>query len=223
MTMTSVYASMGEIVKRLKLEMPLQVKIHDPITGHEVTLARENLLAMLVIDTPNLIYDSQWLSALYMEMARARRACERASAHADRQFVKWKAEIAAQARAKAEKKLTGAEAEEAYRTHPEYEDRASVSAYYKTLADLFEDAMTAFQLKGRMIEAQSRILHGDFHARRVEDRASAPTPAHGESTEDLSERAAAALDTSGAPAAPTLPGMPPMPPAPPARKPRGMT
>lgn len=219
MTMTSVFASQAEIVKRLKLEMPVQVKIHDPITGHEVTLARDNLLAMLVIDTPNLVYDSQWLAALYMEMARARRACERAAAHADRQFVKWKAEIASQARAKSEKKLTSDQAEEAYRTHPDYEERASVGAYYKTLAELFEDAMQAFTLKSRMIEAQSRILNGDFHARRVEDRASAPTPAS-ESTEDLSERAASKLDTSGAPAAPTLPGLPPMPPSP--RKPRGM-
>lgn len=243
MTMTSVYASMSEIVKRLKLEMPMQVTIHDPITGHQVTLARENILAMLVIDTPNLVYDSQWLAALYMEMARARRASERASAHAERQFVKWKAEIASQARAAAaaaaaddEKKgkktagkLTGAEAEEAYRTHPEYEERASVSAYYKTLADLFEDAMQAFTLKSRMIEAQSRILHGDFHARRVEDRTQAGAEHTHESTTDLSERAAASSDTvpgsTGAlpiPGMPTLPGLPPAPPTPATRKPRGM-
>lgn len=217
MTMTSVYGSMAEIVKRLKLDMPVKVTIHDPITGAEVRLDRDNLLAMLVIDTPNLVYDSQWLSALYMEMARARRACERASAHAERQFVKWKAEIAAQARSKSEKKLTGAEAEEAYRTHAEYEERASVSAYYKTLADLFEDAMQAFTLKSRMIEAQSRILHGDFHAKRVEDRASAPDRETPESSEDLSERAAGALDTVPGMTG-TLPSMPP----PPTRKPRGM-
>jgi hypothetical protein len=226
MTMTSVYASMSEIVKRLKLEMPMQVTIHDPITGHEVALARENILAMLVIDTPNLVYDSQWLAALYMEMARARRASERASAHADRQFVKWKAEVAAKARADAGKKITGAEAEEAYRTHPEYEQRASVAAYYKTLADLFEDAMQAFTLKGRMIEAQSRILHGDFHARRVEDRTASGgehTAAH-ESTEDLSSRAQGALDTvpGTTGSLPGMPALPPAPPTPPSRKPRGM-
>jgi len=225
MSLTAVYGTMSEIVKSLKLHMPVKVTIHDPITGQEVQLDRENLLAMLVIDTPNIVYDSQWLSALYMEMARARRASERASAHAERQFVKWKAEIASIARAKADKKITGAEAEEAYRTHAEYEMRASVSAYYKTLADLFEDAMQAFTLKARMIEAQSRILNGDFHARRVEDHTSEnEKPGGYETTAELSERAAQTM-FAAQPKNPTLPGLPTLPelpPAPPARAPRKM-
>lgn len=215
MSMGAIYASMAEIVKRLRLDMPVKVKIHDPITGQEVAIDRENLLGMLVIDTPNLVLDSQWLAALYMEMARARRACERASAHAEREFVKWKAEVAAEARKSAEKKLTNDQAAEAYRTHPEYEKRAAVGAYYKTLADLFEDAMNAFQLKARMVDAQSRMLAGDFHARRTEDRTASRNEKSDESSEDLSARAAAALDTqAGATATLPLPGMPPAPPPP---------
>jgi hypothetical protein len=206
MSMGAVYASMGEVVKRLRLNMPVVCTIHDPITGNEVRIERENLLGMLVIDTPNLVLDSQWLAAMYMEMARARRACERASAHAERDFVRWKAEVSAEARRKSDKKLTNDEAAEAYRTHPDYERRAAVSAYYKTLSDLFEDAMNAFQLKAKMVDAQSRMLAGDFRAKRVEDRASAGERESDWMSEDLSERAAAALDTlAGSPVVPPMP------------------
>lgn len=182
MTLNAVYTSMADIVARLKLKMPINVRIQDPITGDLIQVDRENLLALLVIDTPNLVYDSQILSALFMEMARARRACERAAALADRSFVRWKAQVSTEARLKKGpngKTITGDEAKEAYRTHPEYEDKANAPAYWQALASLFEDACRAFELKARMIESQSRMLMGDFRAKRTEDMAERSSSARG--------------------------------------------
>lgn len=182
---SSIIASLADIVRHLRLEMPVVVKIHDPITSKECEINRDNLLGLLVVDAPNLAYDAQWLAALYMEMARARRACERASAVAERAFVKWKAQKAADARAAAAasgKKITVAEAEEAYRTHAEYEDRAGAQSYYATLASLFEDAMQAFQIKARMVDVVSRTMGGHGSIVRTEDR-----------TEDIAKRAEDAI------------------------------
>ena len=168
MNLTTTFSTMAEVVSRLKLSMPVKATLRDPISGAEFTVERDNILALLVVDTPNLLYESQSCSALYMDCARAKRACERASAVAEREFIAWKASTSAAARAKSDTKITDKAAEEAYRTHPDYLKKADLPAYYKTLADVFEDAMNAFQMKAKMIDVNSRILAGDLRTRRAE-------------------------------------------------------
>lgn len=175
MTLTSVFVDAQTIVDRVRLHMPVNILLRDPISNAEFQVYRENILKSLVVDTPNIVIDAQQLAANYAEMARAQRACERAAALGERAFVAWKAKTAAEARAAAKAegkaKITGAEAEEAYRTHPDYAEKAGVKEYYETLAGLFEDLKRAFDLKARMIEAQMRYFGGDMRMRRAEDTA----------------------------------------------------
>ena len=195
MNLTTTFTTMAEVISRLKLSMPVKATLRDPISGVEFTVDRENILALLVVDTPNLLYESQSCSALFMDMARAKRACERAAAVAEREFVSWKAATSAAARSKSETKITDKAAEEAYRTHPDYLKKADLSAYYKTLADVFDDAMSAFQMKAKMIDVNSRILAGDLRTRAAER----------DSTESLEDVARGKLRERGEDAPPPKP------------------
>ncbi len=187
MTLTTAFSTVQAIVDRMRLQMPINVTLIDPVSGAEVTIYRENILAALIVDTHNILIDSQTLAAQYAEMARAQRACERAAAHGERAFVAWKAQTASGARSAAASgggKLTDKASEEAYRTHKDYEKMSSVETYYSALAGLFEDLKKAFEQKGRMIEAQMRYFGGDLRMRRAED-----------TTEQL-DAAAAAIEKS---------------------------
>lgn len=175
MTLARTFATAQEIVDRVKLHLPIHVTLIDPVGNTEFTIYRENVLRSLVIDAGDIVADAQMLAGQYGEMARAQRACERAAAAGERAFVSWKAQVAASARADAKKagvvKITGAEAEEAYRTHPDYQKMADVQAYYSTLAGLFEDLKKGFDLKAKMVDATMRFLGGDMRMRKAEDTA----------------------------------------------------
>lgn len=207
--MNSPYTEASEIAKRLRSEMPISLTLHDPVSGQPYTIERDNILRMLVVDAPNIITEAQMVPLLYGEMARAQRACERAASSAERSFVGWKASVAAEARSKAAKeggKITNDAASEAYRTHPDYAEKANLATYYEKLAGLFEDFKKAFDIKGRMIEAVLRTHAGDFRAQRV----------HGNTTEMESEAQRVFQNSgTGGQVPPAPPGTMPLPPPPP--------
>ena len=111
----------SEIVRRLKLHMPVRLDgLIDPL-GNEFSIDRDNLMALLTTDIDALPFDNQSVSPLYMEMARAQRACEWGAEQLGVRYVRWKAQRAMELRTKREaegdKKPTVAESEEFYRTH----------------------------------------------------------------------------------------------------------
>jgi hypothetical protein len=159
------------IVKRLQLEMPIEITLPDPISGANFTLSRENILSLLVIDTPNLALDSQSVAAHYATMARAQRACERAAASGEASYRAWKARTAEEFRkANKDRKITVAEVEEYYRGHEDYEKVSSLPNYYEKLAGLFDDLKRAFEIKSRLISSQVHMLGGELAAHRAESR-----------------------------------------------------
>lgn len=161
-------STVQDVVKRLRAEMPMKLSLLDPVTGQAFVIDRENLLALLVVDVRDVMSDAQTVAMLYAECARAQRACERAAAAAEREFTSWKSEVAGAARARSEKKITVAEAEDAYRTHADYASKAGAAAYYVALAGLFDDFKMAFSIKARMIEAVMRASAQADRAFRVE-------------------------------------------------------
>lgn len=179
-TASTAIGTVQDVVKRLRAEMPVSLTLPDVVSGREFTVQRENMLALLVVDARDLVSDAQTVALLYAECARAQRSAERAAAAAEREFVSWKSQMAAEARRKSgEKKLTVAEAEDAYRTHYEYAGKAGAAAYYNALAGLFEDLKQAFAIKSRMIDTLLRASGAADRAFRVEDRGSNFSGNHG--------------------------------------------
>jgi len=166
--MSSNLATVQDVVKALKADMPVRLTIHDPITGAEYSLDRANILQNLVVDVRDPWADAQTVAMHYAECARAQRACERAAAAAEREFVSWKAGIMRSARS-GDKKVTVSEAEGAYRTHSDYAAKAATQDYFTSLAGLFDDLKQAFSIKARMIDAVLRGMTSADRAHRVEN------------------------------------------------------
>jgi hypothetical protein len=167
--MQGVYASSATIIRRLKLELPVSVTYEDPFTGEPITCHRDNMLALLVVDTHNLVVEGQTCAALYAEMGRFARAAEYAAGKADTAYVRWKAEKANEARGKSKAKLTKEQVENFYRTHDEYEQYANEPKKLLAQAGLFEDLRWAFKLKGETHSDQTRLLGGHERTMRKDD------------------------------------------------------
>lgn len=163
------FVSPTDIVRRLKLHMPVHLDLVDPL-GNEFSIQRDNLMALLTTDIDALPFDSQSISPLYMEMARAQRACEWGAEQLATAYVRWKAQKAAEFRDKAEKKVTVAEVESYYRQHPEYEEKALAPESLRALAGLFLDAKNAFLMKARAQEHQFTLLRGHESSVRYDDQ-----------------------------------------------------
>lgn len=198
----SIYARSAEIIRRVRLEMPIQLTLPDPATGHSFEISRDNILSLLVIDSGNIFLEGQTVAALYVEMARCRRACERAAAHAEMDYRRWKAEQFSSFKESREK-TTDKAAEAHYRTLPEYRANADLPDYYKTLGYLFADLMEGFMIKSRMIDAQSRML-GQQERIAVAEASSGDHETE-ESLERLEELAALVIAASGSAATVTRP------------------
>jgi hypothetical protein len=175
--------------------MPIHLEgLIDPL-GNEFAIDRDNLMALLTTDIDALPFDNQSVSPLYMEMARAQRACEWGGEQLGVRFVRWKAQRAAELRSKredaGEKKPTVAEVEEFYRCHDEYEEMAMAPKSLKVLADLFFDAKNAFLMKARSQEQQSRLTQGHEQAMRYDNQEARLTD-----LEQLEKNAETALERS---------------------------
>jgi len=147
----------AEIVRRLKLSMPVHLTMSDPFTGQPYTLSKENLLALLALDVTRLTFEGQVVPALHGEIARAQRACEGEAIKAEVAYRKWKAQIAAQTRAQ-DGRVTEKMVEESYRQRAEYETMSEAPERWNLLARLFGDLKDSVRLKGEMIKAQERSL-----------------------------------------------------------------
>lgn len=149
----------AEVVRRMKLSMPVYLTMTDPFTGQPYVLSKENLLALLALDVTRLTFEGQVVPALHAEIARAQRACEGEAIKAEVAYRKWKAQIATQTRAEQrDTKLTEKAVEESYRTKPEYETMSEAPERWNLLARLFGDLKDSVRLKGEMIKAQERSL-----------------------------------------------------------------
>ena len=179
--MQGVYASSAEIIRRLKLEMPISVTYVDPFTGGPMTMHRENVLALLVVDTHNLIIEGQACAALYAEMGRFARAATYATAQAETKYRKWKAQMRHECAANTPEKKTAAgkkaakqgptgdEVETYYRMHKDYEEIANAPHKLAAQAGLFEDLRWAFKLKAETHNDQTKLLGGHERTMRMDD------------------------------------------------------
>lgn len=195
-----VYARSAEIIRRVRLEMPIKLTLRDPISSEEFELDRDNVLSLLVIDSGNLFLEGQTVAALFAEFARAQRACERAAAVADSDFAQWKAHMVRSYKAHCEasgKKGTDKDAEANYRAHEDYRSHAGLGIHYHHLSLLFRDLKEAFSIKAKMIETQSRMIGQHEHVTRADVESEGVTDEErGESTERLEELAAAVFAQS---------------------------
>ena len=164
------FVAPAEIVRRLKLYMPVHIDgLIDPL-GNSFSVHRENIMALLTTDIDALPFDSQSIAPFFMEMARAQRACEWGAAQLAGRYTQWKAQRSAEFRAQSEKKVTVAEVESYYRQHDEYEEVSSAPKALEALGNLFLDAKNAFLMKARAQENQFRLLHGHEQTMRFDDQ-----------------------------------------------------
>jgi hypothetical protein len=137
--------------------MPVMLTMRDPFSGNPYTISKENLLALLVLDTARLTFEGQVVAALHAEIARASRACESEAMYAEIAYRKWKATHAMAMRS-GETKMTEKAIEESYRVKAEYEEMSSAPERWNLLARLFADLRDSVRLKAEMIKAHERSL-----------------------------------------------------------------
>jgi hypothetical protein len=167
---TQPYIKPEKILEKLKLSLPLSVTLEDPLTRAPVSVAYENLHALLVIDANNLGFESQVIGNLYAEMARMERAAEYTAHVAKTRYAKWKSEKSDECRAKAKaKKPTVNEIEAYYRALPEYDEKSAAEARLLALARLFGDLKKAFDIKSKHLSDHHRAVAGYERVSRRED------------------------------------------------------
>ncbi len=172
------YQRAAAIVKRVRLEMPINIALTDPVSHEVFEVSRANVLESLTIDTTVPELEAQTIAAMYALFGRAQRACEYAAALAEAHYVAWKSGIARDARAS--RKMTKDEAEEAYRTHAEYVERQTQKARYAALAGLFEDIKRGFLIKGEQLSDIHSMQRGHRRAMASEDEVESRLEAMGE-------------------------------------------
>ncbi len=177
----SAYVRSAEIVRRLQLELPIEVELPDPWTGEPFVVKRSNILAMLTIDSHNLVFEAQPIPPLFAEAGRAARAAEYQAELAEIRYRKWKAQKAAECRKNAPEKKTakgakavrqgptGDEITAFYQLHEDYEEMSGASARYRALAGLFSDIRLAFKLKGELQQTQTYLTSAHEKVMRQDD------------------------------------------------------
>lgn len=172
----------AEIVRRMKLDFPITHTVPDVFTGGPITISRDNILNLLVVDADNPVLEGQVVSALYGEMARFKRATELAAAKAEASFRKWKAARGHELTAKMPEKKTAAgkksakqgptttEMEAYYRDHKDYDLMHDEPARLNACAGLFEDLMWAFKMKSEMLSDLNKLVGGFYATEARGDR-----------------------------------------------------
>lgn len=162
------YVRSSDIVKRLKLELPLQLTMTDPNTQQPITVDRENIHAMLVLDTSNLVFEGQMIPALYAELGRYQRAAQYEASVAASEFASWKARKVKEYRKK-NPKLAKDKAESEYRTEDDYQQMATAPERWKAIAGLLEDCRDAVRIKSYMASDQAKLMMGHEQTMRHSD------------------------------------------------------
>ncbi len=177
------YLQVAELVRKLKMYLPVTVTLSDPITGAPFVLERDNVLSDLIVDTVNLGAEVQTLSAHFVEFARAQRACEVSAAKAEAAYRRWKSQAMAQYRkdkiAAGEKAPTVAQQEAHYRGLPDYEEMEHEPARLTALAGLFGDIKQAFRIKSDVMRNQIDNLRGYESVARTANRTEESWPKPG--------------------------------------------
>lgn len=165
----------AEIIRTLKLHMPVHVSYPDPFGGPPVVCQRDDVLRLLVVNSSDIIHEGQYVAALYAEMGRLASAAEFAAEFAEAEYKRWQASVSAAFRAQREKSggkgPTVAEVEDHYRAHAEYEAQKTSPLRFKAQARIFEDLREAFNIKHRIIAEHSRVLRGYEQTLRTENNA----------------------------------------------------
>jgi len=176
--------SSAEIIEKLRLKLPLAVTLHDPLSGGPFTVTRDNVLALLVVDTDNIVLELQTTAVLYGEMARVHAAAKARLDETDLHLRRWKAQRAQELRSAREKQTTtdakgvekpakpptGDEVKEHYRTHRDYETMYAAQHHAAMLYALSEDLKRAFELKARALRDLAAIDFGHTRAESNVDR-----------------------------------------------------
>lgn len=156
-----------EAAERFRAQLPVHLDLVDPATGAPFVFSREDVLRGLIVDRHALDADLQVIGAQFAELARAHRACEYAEARAEVALRSWKAERSNESRSKGAK-VTVAQTEAEYRTHPDYEEMSTAPARWKALAGLFDDLKTAFRIKADVMRSISRVREAHEEVEREE-------------------------------------------------------
>lgn len=161
----SYYLDVGELKRRLKLSMPVQITLPDILSGSDFTVNRADVMDLLLIDPTNLVFESQSVPALYMEMGKLQRCAKRAADDAATAYRRWKQVQAKHYRsqpdnAKLSQTALKAQTEEHYRTLPDYDQVANLESYYLNLSYLFGDCKEAFRLKAEMVKSNQNFIQG---------------------------------------------------------------
>lgn len=164
----SAYVRAQTIIEKLRLEMPVEVTLPDPWTGRPFTVRRDNILALLAIDTHNLLVEGQSIPPLYAEAGRLEQAATFAAAKAEMEYRRWKAQKAMAFRA-ASGKVTKDQVEESYRLDPAYEEMCLAGKRFEALAGLAESIRWAFQIKGQVQHDQTLMLRESEKSVRLDD------------------------------------------------------
>jgi len=135
----------------IRTTMPISIELIDAVNGESFTVEKGDVLEMLRIHPEEILGEAAEIAASYVYFSRAHRACERMAVKAQVNYVQWKARIAVDARKASETKLTGAQVEEAYRTHEDYVEMAEGEGKFIALSGLFEDCKRAVRMKADKI------------------------------------------------------------------------
>jgi hypothetical protein len=164
------YAKRQEVLEMLRSTLPISVSYEDPMQwgpGSKITCKRDDLIAMLAVGD-DVVADSQWIAALYAEMARFERAALLSAEKADMGYRRWKAQKSAEFRAKAKDKKTQAEVESSYRADKDYEEQSLRPEIFRAQAGVFQGLKEAFAIKAKMLDAAVRNMRSHEQALRTE-------------------------------------------------------
>jgi hypothetical protein len=198
--------------------MPVNVTLPDPWTGEPFTVRRENYLAILTVDSHNLLFEGQPLAAFMAEAGRASRAATYQAELAEIRYRKWRSQRATECRQqKSEKKPSEKAVEEYYRSHKDYEEMASQSKRFEALSGLFSDLRDAFREKSRIQHDQTYLTGAYESVERADENFDRL-----QEIETLEEEAEKVMDASGSAkaAAAAAQDMQPPPDPPNTRQPR---
>lgn len=188
------------ILKKLKLAMPIDVTVEDPLTKQPIVVAYDNLHSLLVLDLDHLDLEAQVVANLYAEMSRIEHAFRFEAARSEGRYRTWRAKV--QDELRAEHKKEGKKAptkvalEDHYRSHPDYDEMNNAGKRFEALAGFFHDLKWAFKMKSEQMSDQSRSVGGYAATARNEESTS---EAHERLAdyENLSKEAAAIAAASG--------------------------
>ena len=169
--MNMYYLDPSVILKDLR-KFEVDIDLEDPITKQTFRANYDDIHAMLVVDSKNLVFEGQIISAMYAEMSRLTNSAMWMSVKSDMEYVRWKAHMARECASKTPEKLiasgkpaanqgpTGTEVETYYRSHKDYEDYSMAGKRYLMIANIFKDAARAFDMKSRTLSDQTKVMAG---------------------------------------------------------------